>query len=93
MSDSWDGLIMNLGNTKDLTMKLAVSMLFFEVSHRKSDVGFLADAMIVRGRSMEWGVNSKNNSRSKSKGKKNIRCWNFQKKGCLWKDCKFWKAN
>lgn len=34
MPDSWDDLIMNLGNTRDLTMNLAVSMLLSEESQK-----------------------------------------------------------
>lgn len=34
MNDSWDGLIMNFGNTKNLTMELAVSKLLSEESQK-----------------------------------------------------------
>lgn len=65
---------MNLGNANDFTMKSTVSMLFFEESCRKIGVGSSTNTTMVRRRSIERVVNSKNNSRSKSKEHKNVRC-------------------
>lgn len=55
MTNSWDGLIINLIATNNLTMELTVSTLLSKETRKKSSSGSLGDAIMVRDRFMEQG--------------------------------------
>lgn len=53
-------------------------------------MGSSCDVMMVRKRFVERGkIQKKKNAAFKSKGHKNVRCWNCQENDHLHKDCKF----
>ena len=94
LPDSYDQLIINLTNNMDsLVFDVIATAILEEESRRKNKEdrhtsSQQAEALtMIRGRSKERGFSgSQNHGRSKSRSKKNIKCYNYSKKGHLKKD-------
>ena len=85
LPDSWDHLVMALGNTI-ITFRMddVVSALLSEEMRRKS-LDSAKEALVVRGRSNDKGKQNDNKSgkgrykshgKSKTPGKSKAKCWN-----------------
>ena len=97
LPDSYDQLVINItnGNVADyLSFDDVAGAVLEEESRRKNkedrlEISKQAEALTVtRGRSMERGSSgSQSHGRSKSRGKKNFKCYHCGKKMHLNKDC------
>ena len=95
LPDSYDQLIINLTNKMDsLVFDVIAAAVLEEESRRKNKEdrhtsSQQAEALtMIRGRSKERGFSgSQNHGRSKSRSKKNIKCYNCGKKGHVKKEC------
>lgn len=75
MPGSWDGLIIKISNTTDLTMDSTVSLFLFKKSHRIHGVSSSREVMNMGGKSTERGSNERDKLRSKSREQyENVRC-------------------
>ncbi|KAH9650921.1 hypothetical protein KPL70_026553 [Citrus sinensis] len=97
LSDSYDQLIINLMNNNpvdSLVFDDVAAFVLNEESRRKNKENRQvslqqAEALsVTRGRSTERGPNgSQNHGRLKSRSKKNVKCYNYGKKGHVKKEC------
>ncbi|KAH9681068.1 hypothetical protein KPL71_026802 [Citrus sinensis] len=97
LPDSYDQLIINLTNnnpTDSLVFDDVAASILNEESRRKNKENRQASSQqaealsVTRGRSTERGPSgSHNRGRSKSKSKKNVKCYNCGKKGHVKKEC------
>ena len=75
ISESWDNLIMNLSHVKTLKMESVVASLLIEEIRRKSSQGSSSkEAMVAWKRSLKREHGNQGKMRSKSNGKKKIKC-------------------
>ena len=96
MPDSWDNLVVSIGNTTQSTLKYedVGASLLSEEMRRKTMDGHNTDALFVRGCTQDRnpgkpsGWRSKSTGRSKSPGKSLRKCWKCGKTGHYKKDCK-----
>ncbi|KAE8683472.1 hypothetical protein F3Y22_tig00111208pilonHSYRG00305 [Hibiscus syriacus] len=100
LSDLYDQLIINLTNSNVISLVFddVATAVLQEENRRKNKEDKLvnlqqAEALTtMRGRSTEHDQSSSHkHGRSKSRSKKNLKCYNFGKKGHLKKDC--WSLN
>ncbi|KAH9708912.1 retrovirus-related pol polyprotein from transposon TNT 1-94-like protein [Citrus sinensis] len=97
LPDSYDQLIINLTNNNpadSLVFDDVAASVFNEESRRKNKKNRQASSqqaevlLVTRGRSTERGPSgSQNHGRSKSRSKKNVKCYNCGKKGHVKKEC------
>lgn len=79
ISDSWNSLIMNLSYTKSLKLESIIALLFTEELRYKLSQSSLIDVMVARGMSIEGDHYNRRKSISKSKTKKRIKYYSYDK--------------
>ena len=93
LPESWDHFVtsISLSSSETLEFDDVVGAMLSEETRKRSNLETsTSEAMMVRGHSKEKCFSQKNNSWSKSKGKKSkLKCWFYDKSGHLKKDC--WK--
>ena len=96
LSDSYDQLIINLMNNNpvdSLVFDDVAAFVLNEESRRKNKENRQASSqqaealLVTRGRSTERGPSGSQNHGRKSKSKKNVKCYNYGKKGHVKKEC------
>ena len=97
LPDSYDQLIINMKNNNQADSlvfnDVAASVLNKETSRKDKEDGQVSSQQVktlsvTRGRSTERGTSGSHNyGRSKFRSKKNVKCYNYSKKGHVKKAC------
>ena len=69
---------MSLSLSSSLDMDFVVTSLLTEELRRKSSLDSTGDVIVVPGRSTKRDNGQRSKSRSKSKRKKQVRCWDME---------------